>query len=204
MADRRITQLLETPAPNTSDVLPIVNAGTTKRVQLDNLVKVSSYSTFKINNLTNPAGGNSSYTFGPTEQFVIQATDGSEPKKIRLENIYPITSNSSTINLTFNTGNRDLQASIINGSINGTHLGTGVIQTSAIQDGAITEAKIDPNAKIRGATGGGTDRVFYENDTVVTTAYTITSGKNAMTAGPITINNGITVTVPNGSTWTVV
>jgi hypothetical protein len=46
--------------------------------------------------------------------------------------------------------------------------------------------------------------VFYENDTNVTANYTITTGKNAMTAGPITIDNGVTVTVPNGSTWTVV
>lgn len=55
-----------------------------------------------------------------------------------------------------------------------------------------------------GATGGGSDRVFWENDTVVTTNYTITSGKNAMSAGPISINNGVTVTVPNGSVWTIV
>lgn len=55
-----------------------------------------------------------------------------------------------------------------------------------------------------GASGGGSNRVFYENDQTVTVNYTITSGKNAMTAGPITIADGITVTVPDGSTWTVV
>lgn len=55
-----------------------------------------------------------------------------------------------------------------------------------------------------GATGGGSDRVFVENDQVVTTNYTITSGKNAMTAGPVTINSGISVTVPSGSVWTIV
>ena len=55
-----------------------------------------------------------------------------------------------------------------------------------------------------GATGGAGNAAFYENDTNVTVNYTITSGKNAMTAGPITIDNGVTVTVPNGSTWTVV
>lgn len=55
-----------------------------------------------------------------------------------------------------------------------------------------------------GASGAGGDSVFYENDTNVTTNYSITSGKNAMSAGPITINNGATVTVPNGSVWTVV
>lgn len=55
-----------------------------------------------------------------------------------------------------------------------------------------------------GAAGSGGDAVFYENDINVTTNYTITSNKNAMSAGPITINNSATVTIPNGSVWTVV
>lgn len=55
-----------------------------------------------------------------------------------------------------------------------------------------------------GATGGGSDDVFYENGQTVTTNYTITTNKNAMSAGPVTIASGITVTVPPGSTWTVV
>jgi len=55
-----------------------------------------------------------------------------------------------------------------------------------------------------GATGGGTDAVFYENDQTVTADYTITTDKNAMSAGPVTINTGVTVTVPSGSVWTIV
>ena len=55
-----------------------------------------------------------------------------------------------------------------------------------------------------GVTGAGGDSCFFENDTLVRNSYTITNGKNAMSAGPITINNGVTVTVPNGSVWTVV
>lgn len=55
-----------------------------------------------------------------------------------------------------------------------------------------------------GATGGGTDQVFYENDVTVTTNYTITTNKNAVTAGPVTIDSGVTVTVPSGSSWVVV
>lgn len=55
-----------------------------------------------------------------------------------------------------------------------------------------------------GATGGGTNDVFYENSITVTTDYTITTNKNAMSAGPITVANGVTVTVPNGSVWSVV
>ena len=82
--------------------------------------------------------------------------------------------------------------------------GPDIITNSMLIDGVVTEDKIDPNAKIRGATGGGTDRVFYENDQEVTTNYTISTNKNAMSAGPITVNSGIVVTVPNGSTWTIV
>jgi hypothetical protein len=54
-----------------------------------------------------------------------------------------------------------------------------------------------------GATGGGGDEVFVENDQTVTTSYTISSGKNAMSTGPITINSGVVVTVPSGARWVV-
>jgi hypothetical protein len=54
------------------------------------------------------------------------------------------------------------------------------------------------------ATGGGTDKVFYENDITITTSYTIGTNKNAMTAGPITINSGVTVTIPSGSVWSII
>lgn len=55
-----------------------------------------------------------------------------------------------------------------------------------------------------GATGAGSDAVFIENDQAVTADYTITAGKNAGTFGPVTINTNVTVTVPNGSVWTIV
>lgn len=54
-----------------------------------------------------------------------------------------------------------------------------------------------------GATGGGGDEVFVENDQTVTTSYTISSGKNAMSTGPLTINSGVVITVPSGARWVV-
>jgi hypothetical protein len=54
-----------------------------------------------------------------------------------------------------------------------------------------------------GATGGGADEVFVENSLIVSTNYTITSGKSASSAGDITINTGVTVTVPSGSRWVI-
>ena len=49
-----------------------------------------------------------------------------------------------------------------------------------------------------GATGGGTDEVFFESDQTVTTSYTLTANKHAHTVSP-TINNGVTITVPSGA-----
>lgn len=52
--------------------------------------------------------------------------------------------------------------------------------------------------------GGGTNRLFFENDQVMTTNYTITTGKNAMSAGPVTVNPGAVLTIPAGSVYTIV
>jgi len=55
-----------------------------------------------------------------------------------------------------------------------------------------------------GATGGGSDTVFFENSLIVTQNYTIPSDKNAGTFGPITVADSITVTVPATSVWSIV
>ena len=50
-----------------------------------------------------------------------------------------------------------------------------------------------------GATGGGSDQIFSENDQAMTTDYSITADKNASCVGPISINNGIVLTIPSTS-----
>ena len=49
-----------------------------------------------------------------------------------------------------------------------------------------------------GATGGGSDEVFFESDQNVTTSYPLSSNKHAHTVSP-TINSGVTITVPSGA-----
>ena len=55
-----------------------------------------------------------------------------------------------------------------------------------------------------GATGSGTDRWAVEHDNTITQSYSITAGKNVISAGVMTINNGVTITVPSGSSWSIV
>ena len=60
---------------------------------------------------------------------------------------------------------------------------------------------LPPSAPVGGAS---TNTVFFENAKEVAVNYQITSTKNAMSAGPISINAGIAVTVPSGCAWTIV
>lgn len=54
-----------------------------------------------------------------------------------------------------------------------------------------------------GATGGGGDEVFQENSLIVTTNYTLATGKNAISAGPISVNSGVVVTIPSDQRWII-
>ena len=55
-----------------------------------------------------------------------------------------------------------------------------------------------------GATGGGSDQWALEHDNTITASYTIGTGKNVISAGPLTVNSGAVVTVPSGSNWAIV
>ena len=51
--------------------------------------------------------------------------------------------------------------------------------------------------------GSGTDQVFHENGTTVNTSYTLTTGRNAVSVGPISIASGQSVTVGSGQRWVI-
>ena len=86
--------------------------------------------------------------------------------------------------------------------LNGTNLTVdgSVSATSYTGDGSGL-SNLPASAPVGGAS---TNSVFFENDVAVAVNYQITSNKNAMSAGPISINAGIAVTVPSGSSWTIV
>lgn len=58
------------------------------------------------------------------------------------------------------------------------------------------------------AASGGSSNItaqgLWENNATISSNYSITSGNNAMSAGPISVASGVTVTVPSGSSWAVV
>jgi len=56
-----------------------------------------------------------------------------------------------------------------------------------------------------GAIGGGASAggAIYENNDTITTSYTIATGKNGHSVGPITLNSGVSVTISSGQRWVV-
>jgi hypothetical protein len=52
-----------------------------------------------------------------------------------------------------------------------------------------------------GASAGG---AIYENVDDITSDYTITTGSNGFSVGPMTIASGVTVTIPSGQRWVVI
>lgn len=58
--------------------------------------------------------------------------------------------------------------------------------------------------------GGGTGSIafapgvpVYENTQSISSNYAIPTGSSAMSVGPITLANGVSVTIPSGSRWVV-
>ena len=78
---------------------------------------------------------------------------------------------------------------------------TGICTATSFSGDGSNLTNLPPSAPVGGS---ASNKVFFENDKVVSVNYQITSTKNAMTAGPVTINSGIGVTVPSGCAWTIV
>lgn len=69
-------------------------------------------------------------------------------------------------------------------------------------DAAAARAAI--GAGTGGATGGGSDQIFWKNGKTITANHTIASTENAGTFGPVTIADGVSITINDGGTWSIV
>ena len=78
---------------------------------------------------------------------------------------------------------------------------TGVLTATSFSGDGSSLSNLPAGAPVGGAS---TNTVFFENDKLVEVNYQITSTKNAMSAGPISVSAGIAVTIPSGCSWTIV
>ena len=78
---------------------------------------------------------------------------------------------------------------------------TGICTATSFKGDGSQLSNLPASAPVGGAS---TNTVFFENDKLVEVGYQITSTKNAMSAGPVSISAGIAVTVQSGCSWTIV
>ena len=123
-------------------------------------------------------------------------------------------------------------AGIADNAVNSAKIGVDVIvaddlaansvTVSEIQDGAVTAAKLAPGAAVPDQSGhagqflttdgttadwantGAINDVFWENAQTLASSYSIPANKSAVTAGPVTLGSGVTVTLGTNSRWVVV
>ena len=157
-------------------------------------------------------GDNSSVVLGADDDMILYSSGGNGVIRAYLNNKITIAS----ANAGAGQAPDDLAVFNANGSVELYHnnvkkvetSATGVTVTGTVAATAVTGDGSGLTGIDAGATGGGTNKIFWENGTTIDTDYTVgtTFGAacNAMSAGPITINTGKTVTVDAGDTWTIV
>uniref|UniRef100_UPI004047E752 beta strand repeat-containing protein n=1 Tax=Shewanella sp. TaxID=50422 RepID=UPI004047E752 len=119
------------------------------------------------------------------------------------------TSFNGSANITTSTWGtaRTINGTSINGSTDYTTANWGTSRTLTIGN---TGKSVNGSGNVSwslseiGATAVYASGCVYENNQTITANYTMTTNANGMSAGPITIDSGITVTIPSGSAWTVV
>lgn len=110
-------------------------------------------------------------------------------------------------NTTGNAASATASSNILGGAANCIPYQTGASTTSFIvaPTTASTALTWNGSAYVWGSTGGPVaGGVVYENGQTISSNYTMTSGNNGMSAGPITVATGVTVTIPSGSAWSIV
>ena len=107
---------------------------------------------------------------------------------------------------------------IADDAINSEHYAAGSIDNEHLADDAVGVAELSATGTASSSTflrgdntwtaiatdANTTTKGLYEHAHTIAANYSITSGNNAMSVAPVTINSSISVTVPTGSTWTIV
>jgi hypothetical protein len=213
MADVKISAL---PIANTpldgSEVLPIVQSTTTKKVSIANVTAGRALSASSLSLTTTPlgvsSGGTGTSTLFTSGSIVFAGTSGvynyNDNRFVWDNTNYRLGVNTNSPAVTLAVSGTDAILVPVGSTVQRPSGAQGYIRFNTTLSNFEGYDGSNWRSVGGGAAGGGTNQIFYLNDQTVTDNYTLAATKNAGTFGPVTINAGVTVTVETGATWTVV
>jgi hypothetical protein len=203
-----------TTATTFNYTLPLGSAGASTLMDLQSVQSITATKTFvALQTFTNPNGNFCTGANGGTVNVSSGATISGQTKIV---NLGTGGASGSTTNITVGSANgstTNLNGDVIFNSVAAATLPAGTTAqrptgvTGMFRYNTTTPGFEGFNGTAWGAIGGGSNITtlgLYENANTISANYTIGAGNNAVSAGPITINSGVVVTVPSGSTWVVV
>ena len=181
----------------------------------DNYIRKNNATGFRASlNVPTRTGGDASGTWGisisgnaataTTASNVNNGTLTMNVSGVGLSGSQTFTANqagAATFTVTSNATNANTGSTIVSRDGSG-NFSAGTI--TATLNGNASTATTATNATYTALGTSGSGGAIYENVQTIASNYSITAGRNGLSAGPVTVNSGVTVTVPTGSTWVVV